>query len=97
MALCNQQHFDGTSSWAGILNHHTLTNQKKGPTPNDGWSCYNLRVGSMQNFRASPDCVIAKIELQVLPHQNQERSILKCLPAQGGNFIYRDIYVYIYI
>lgn len=51
----------------------------------------------MQNFRTSPDCVIAKIELQVLPHQNQERSILKCLPAQGGNFIYRDIYVYIYI
>lgn len=50
----------------------------------------------MQNFRASPDCVIAKIELQVLPHQNQERSILKCLPAQGET-LYIEIFMYIYI
>ena len=48
----------------------------------------------MQKFRASPDCFIAKIELQVLPHQNQERSILKCLPAQGEALYIRDIYVY---
>ena len=50
----------------------------------------------MQKFRASPDCFIAKIELQVLPHQNQERSILKCLPAQGET-LYIEIFMYIYI
>lgn len=50
----------------------------------------------MQQFRASPDCVIAKIELQVLPHQNQERSILKCLPAQGET-LYIEIFMYIYM
>ena len=39
------------------------------------------RQESLEKYRTSANGVIAKVELQVLPHQNQQWCVFKCLPG----------------